>query len=57
MRRMDMPHLFIMPGAKAGNRRKPIAIVLDEQAATRQDRSPSRPNFVAMTSTGVLEKC
>jgi hypothetical protein len=29
MRRMDLPHLFIMPGAKAGNRRKPITIVLE----------------------------
>jgi hypothetical protein len=26
---MDMPHLFIMPGTKAGNGWKPITIVLE----------------------------
>ena len=34
----------------------PIAIVLDAQAATMQERGPSNPNVPAMTSTGVLEK-
>ena len=34
----------------------PIAIVLDEHAATTQDRGPSKPNRSAITSTGVLEK-
>ena len=34
----------------------PMAIVLDEHAATTQERSPSSPNRAAMTSTGVLEK-
>jgi hypothetical protein len=29
VRRMDMPHLFIMPGTKAGNGWKPITIVLE----------------------------
>jgi hypothetical protein len=26
---MDMSHLFVMPGAKAGNRWKPITIVFE----------------------------
>ena len=34
----------------------PIAMVLDEQAATTHERSPSKPKSPAMTSTGVLEK-
>ncbi len=34
----------------------PIAIVLDAQAATMQERSPSKPKCDAMTSTGVLGK-
>ena len=33
-----------------------MAIVLDEHAATTQERSPSSPNRAAMTSTGVIEK-
>ena len=34
----------------------PMAMVLDEQAAIRQERGPSRPKCAATTSTGVLAK-
>ena len=29
MRRMDLSHLFIMPGAKAGDARNPITIMFE----------------------------
>ncbi|PYR40617.1 MAG: hypothetical protein DMF93_10575 [Acidobacteria bacterium] len=35
---------------------RPIAIVLDEHAATTHARGPSKPYAAAMTSTGVLGK-
>ena len=35
---------------------RPIAIVLDEQAATTQPRGPSKPKRSAIASTGVLRK-
>ena len=44
------------PARPIASAARPIAIVLDEQAATTQARGPSKPKRSAMTSTGVLRK-